>query len=195
MGNTGHGVVKFSSISGTSPTDAVQKGWLNRPLFMIENDKHSVLWTLLANTNCDWHGALRHNWTGSGWFYHSDPTLLSLPTTTDPQLIKCRNYEYIERANKQTVYIAQMTWFKRLRRWSKIWSSYDQVTQHWCFLRLHRVDHFQSEHTFNVQIHMTLFLPVMTELVHQTRIIMELAVISCPAPCNTCSGKLSRVDT
>ncbi len=50
-----HGVVKFSNVSGTSTTDTVQKGWLNWPWSMLENDKPSLLRTLLANANCGWH--------------------------------------------------------------------------------------------------------------------------------------------
>ncbi len=33
------------------------------------------------------------------------------------------------------------------RQWSKIWFNQDQVTWHWCFLWLHRIHRFQSEHT------------------------------------------------
>ncbi len=84
----GYGVVKFSSVSGTSTTDTEQKGWLNRLWFMLENDKPSFLLTLWANANCGWHGAMWHNLTGSGWFYYPEPDVVKFPnlcrtSTTD----------------------------------------------------------------------------------------------------------------
>ncbi len=48
-----HDVVKFSNVSGTSTTDTVQKGWLNRPCLMIENGELPLLLMLLANGNAD----------------------------------------------------------------------------------------------------------------------------------------------
>ncbi len=36
---------------------------------MIENSKPPFRLTLLANTNCGWHGAVRHNKSGFVWFH------------------------------------------------------------------------------------------------------------------------------
>ncbi len=74
-----HGIVKFSSVSGTSTTDTVQKRWLNWLGLMVENGKHPYPLTLLANANCGWHRAVRHNWTGSGWFYEKDKRFIFQP--------------------------------------------------------------------------------------------------------------------
>ncbi len=57
------------NLSGTSTTDTVQTWWQNWPWLMIENDKPLFLLTLLANVNCGWHGAGRHNLPDFGWFY------------------------------------------------------------------------------------------------------------------------------
>ncbi len=40
-----HGVVKFSSVSGTSTTETVQKGWLNRPWLKTESNQSPLLGT------------------------------------------------------------------------------------------------------------------------------------------------------
>ncbi len=39
--------------------------------------------------------------------------------------------------------------FRQLKRWSKIWSSNDQATRYWRFLRLHCFYSFWSEHTLS----------------------------------------------
>ncbi len=83
-----HNVVKFFNVSGTSTTDTVQKGRLNRSWLIIENGKYCFLLMLLANVKRGWYLAVRHNLTGSGWFYeHRNSVIqfsnLSRISTTD----------------------------------------------------------------------------------------------------------------
>ncbi len=79
------GLQNWKSAEMMSKSDVVNRKW-----------QVSLLLMLLANAYCVGHGAVSHNLTGSGWFYYSDPTLLSFPTFPGlPQPLLCRNDDYI----------------------------------------------------------------------------------------------------